>query len=352
MMKKAFKWQLLGVGLSLFLVLFIMIPRLSFAAEKELVICAAGGAFADAVKKCFISPFEKETGIKVTFVSPWNFAKLKAMVDSKNVEWDIMENPPETRHRALKEGLLEQLDYSKIPRSKGCIPEGIQPYWMGLVYYATNYCYNTKAYSKEHHPRTSVDFWDIKKFPGRRSIRNTPVGNLEIALLADGVPRDKIYPIDVDRAFKKLDEIKPHIAVWWKEGAQPAQLLTDKEVDLATVMNGRAFAVYSQGGPIGLEWGDGFLQMSAWSIPKGAKNKENAHKFLNFFLKGDLWEPFLRIMPYPGPAKDIYKYIPADLAKEMPTYPENYKKMVYVNDEWWANNIEKMRERWDKWMLK
>src|SRR5205823_2462578 len=78
-------------------------------------------------------------------------------------------------------------------------------------------------------PKSWADWWDVKKFPGARSMRDHPVDNLEFALIADGVAMDKLYPLDVDRAFKKLDQIKPHVNVWWSTGQQPAQLLLDKQ---------------------------------------------------------------------------------------------------------------------------
>ena len=122
--------------------------------------------------------------------------------------------------------------------------------------------------------------WDVKRFPGPRSMRNHPIDNLEFALIADGVPMDKLYPIDFDRAFKKLDQIKPHVTVWWSTGQQPAQLLLDKEVVLATGWNGRFYDLIKKGAPVEIEWNEGALKQGSFVIPKGAKNVYWAKKML------------------------------------------------------------------------
>ena len=103
-------------------------------------------------------------------------------------------------------------------------------------------------------------------------MRNHPTDNLEFALIADGVPMDKLYPIDFDRAFKKLDQIKPHVTVWWTTGQQPAQLLLDKEVVLATGWNGRFYDLIKKGAPVEIEWNEGALKQGSFVIPRGAKN--------------------------------------------------------------------------------
>ena len=104
-------------------------------------------------------------------------------------------------------------------------------------------------------------------------MRNHPTDNLEFALIADGVPMDKLYPIDFDRAFKKLDQIKPHVTVWWSTGQQPAQLLLDKEVVLATGWNGRFYDIIKKGAPIEIEWNEGALKQGSFVIPQGRQER-------------------------------------------------------------------------------
>ena len=111
-------------------------------------------------------------------------------------------------------------------------------------------------------------------------MRNHPVDNLEAALMADGVTPEQLYPLDVDRAFKKLDTIHKHINVWWSTGQQPAQLLVDKEVVLATGWNGRFYDLIRKDAPLVQEWNGGILKQSSWVVPKGAKDQYWAMKCL------------------------------------------------------------------------
>ena len=332
--------------------LLVNLPGVLQAAEEKIVVFnSSGGSLDEAQRRVFSDPFEKETGIKVIHTAPTNFAKLKAMVESGNVEWDITELPPRDMVRSVKLGYLEPIDYTVVDKSK-LIPEAGLQYALGGGFYTTILAYNVNKFPKGKHPQTWAEFWDVKKFPGRRSLRNSPADTLEIALLADGVAPDKIYPLDVDRAFKSLDKIKPHIAVWWTVGAQPAQFLTDKEVDLITSWNGRITDIQRKGAPVEIEWNQGILNLSYYGVVKGAKHKANSMKYMAFRQRADRQAEWIKAMPYPGGNKEIFKYVDAELAKVLPTYPEHLKKAVKVNFEWWLENADKVQERWSAWMLK
>jgi putative spermidine/putrescine transport system substrate-binding protein len=329
-----------------------LLPGITAGAEENVVVFnSSGGALDEAQRKVFSNPFEKETGIKVIHTAPTNFAKLKAMVETGNVEWDITELPPRDMVRAVKLGYLEPIDYTVVKKAD-LLPEAALPYALGGGYYSTILAYNTNKFPKGKHPQSWAEFWDVKKFPGRRSLRNSPADTLEIALLADGVASDKLYPLDVDRAFKSLDRIKSHIAVWWTVGAQPAQLLTDKEVDLATSWNGRITDIQRKGAPVEIEWNQEILSLSYYGVVKGAKHKMNAMKYLAFRQRPDRQAEWIKTLPYPGASKSIFKYVTPELAKVLPTYPEHLKNAARVNFEWWLENADKVQERWNAWMLK
>ena len=193
----------------------------------------------------------------------------------------------------------------------------------------------------------------MKKFPGRRALRNKPYNNIEIALLADGVPPDKLYPLDIDRAFRSLDKIKPHISVWWKVGAQSAQILVDGEVDMTTAWNGRITAIMNQGAPVDIEWGQNILMLTYYGIPKGAKHKANAEKYLAFRMRPDRAAAWVTGgLPYPFPVKSLFKYVTPAVAKSLPTYPENIKKAVHEKPEWWLKHVDEVTDRWNTWIIK
>src|SRR5690606_10145614 len=160
---------------------------------------------------------EAKYGIKVITTSPTDFGKLRAMVESGNVEWTATELDVETADLAGEMGLLEPIDLSVVDLSE--YPEEAKhEYWLPRGAYATALGYRTDAFPNGEHPRTWAEFWDVERFPGPRALRNHPIDNLEFALMADGVAPEDLYPLDMERAFRKLDEIKPHITVWWESG--------------------------------------------------------------------------------------------------------------------------------------
>ena len=184
-------------------------------------------------------------------------------------------------------------------------------------------------------------------------MRNHPIDNLEFALIADGVPADKLYPIDMDRAFKKLDEIKPHVTVWWTTGQQPAQLLLDKEVVLATGWNGRFYDLMKKGAPIAVDWNEGSLKQGTFVIPKGAKDpvlgQQDAGLHERSQAAGDLRQR-ARLSRPQSREHQVHR-CEGDAAHA--DHPENLPKQFWLSVAWCEDdNMEKSMERWKQWLLK
>ena len=316
----------------------------------QIVINDSGGAMQGAMKKAFYDEFEKRYGIKVVATSPVDLGKLRAMVQSKNVEWTVTEIGGQDALLAEQSGLLEPLDLkiidlSRYPKHtqdrKFVFPKGV---------YSTVIGYRTDVF-KDGGPKSWAEFWDTKKFPGPRTLQNAPVDNLEFALLADGVAMDKLYPLDVDRAFKKLDEIKKDVAVWWTTGAQSAQVLIDKEAVLGTAWNGRYYVPIDQGAPLKIEWNQGAMKESAFGIPKGARDVYWGQKFLALVAEAKPQGVYANIIGYPGLNLDATKYTDAKLIPFLPTSDENFPKQFWTDLAWWNEHGPAIQERWSRWML-
>jgi len=317
----------------------------------QIVVNDSGGDMQNAMRKAFYSEFEQRYGIRVVSTSPVDLGKLRAMVQSGNVEWTVTEIDGESALLAERSGLLEPIDLkivdlSQFPKHlqdrKFVFPKGV---------YSTVMGYRTDVFPEGKRPQSWADFWDVQKFPGPRSMRNDPADNLEFALLADGVPADKLYPLDVDRAFRKMDQIKKHVAVWWTTGAQSAQVLVDKEAVLGTAWNGRYYSVIKQGAPIAIEWNQGAMKESAFGIPKGAKDVYWGQKLLALIAEAKPQSVYANIIGYPGLNLESIKYIDPALAPYMPTYPAHLAKQFWISTEWQAANAAKVKERWARWML-
>jgi putative spermidine/putrescine transport system substrate-binding protein len=211
--------------------------------------------------------------------------------------------------------------------------------------------YNTKTYG-ENGPKTWADFWDVEKFPGRRALGNFPTETLTVAALADGVPLDKVYPLDMDRAFAALERIKPHIAVWWDSGGQAMQLMKDGEVDMASIWNGRASTLVAEGAPVSYSYDQGVFNPDCMVIPKGSKNKDLAMKALAAFVSPDL-QANLPLYIGNGPvnlkAFETGK-IPADRQTAIVSAPENVKKQLLLDFDYWADHLVEAQERFDDFL--
>ncbi|WP_439360427.1 ABC transporter substrate-binding protein [Bradyrhizobium sp. DASA03007] len=317
----------------------------------QIVINDSGGEMQANMRKIFYQEFEKRYGIRVLTTSPPDLGQLRAMVISGNVSWTITELTGQEAIDAEKAGLLESLDLSIIDLSayphhlrkrRDVFPKSV---------YSTVISYRTDKFRGENHPKSWADFFDVEKFPGMRSMQNTPVENLEFALRADGVAPDKLYPLDVDRAFKKLDSIKKHVAVWWTTGAQSGQALVDGEAVMGTAWNGRTWALMKQGAPLAIEWNQGAIKESAYGIPKGTPNAYWGQKFLALAAEPQPQGVYADVLGYPGLNPEAFKFVDPAVAPFMPTYPEHLSKQFWTNLAWWSENGNAVKERWSRWVL-
>lgn len=317
------------------------------SAKEKLTIASWGGAYQDAQRKAWFEVVEKELGIEIAEDTTSGIADVRLQVASGSPTWDLVEEDSSSCEILEREGKVEPLD-SSILEIKG-IPDNLKgKAWISNLVYATVLSWNDKTYPGEK-PASWTDMWDTKKFPGRRTMYRSPEYTLESALLADGVPMDKLYPLDVDRAFKKLEEIKGDVAIWWSSGAQSAQVLKDGEVDMATIWNGRAQAISKDGAPVSLTYNQQMLLADCWVVPKGAKHKDLAMKAIAIMSRPEVQARIANYIDY-GPANALAYdtgVIPEDVAKRLPSYPDNAKKGFVVDPKFWAENLDKLTQRFN-----
>ena len=326
-------------------------PLRSAFAKDSLTVADPGGAWTPACKAAFIDPFAKEANVDVKHIAREHYptVEIKANVETKSYTWDAVIATDADVTQLAPQNLLEPLDWTGEDMAQ-IMPEAHKPGWMGQDVYATIIAYRTDKY-KQNGPKNWADFWNVEKFPGRRAMHKHPIDMLEAALLADGVaPRD-IYPINMDRAFKKLDQIKPHVAVWWTGGAQTTQLLQSGEVDMLPTWNARAQVVVDAGGPVALSWDQGLYSIEGWVIPRGNPRADLARKFIKFCANAKRQADFVSKLAYGPTNPKAYDYIPAERAKFLPTAPANIKVMMQSDTEWWAKHKEAAIERFNAWLL-
>ena len=322
------------------------------SAQTQLTVVNFGGANGNAQKKAYVEPFEKATGIKIVGVEyNGEQAKIKAMVETKNVTWDVVEVESPDVTRGCDEGLFEKLDYSKIGNKADFAPAAVHECGIGVFIWSTVMAYNADKIKTP--PTTWADFWDTKKFPGKRGMRKGARYNLEFALMADGVAVKDVYKVlatkdGADRAFKKMTELKPHIQ-WWEAGAQPPQFLVAGDVALTTVFNGRIDAAQREGKNLGITWTGGIYDLDYWVMPKGGKNRDAAIKYIAMVSSANEQAEYAKLISYgPTNTKAMAKLDKTVLDK-LPTSAANSKTALQFNVGFWADQGEALEKRFAAW---
>jgi len=318
------------------------------AAKNELVFVGFGGSYQEGQTKALFEPFEKETGIKTIQTTGVDIAKLRAQVQSKNVEWDLISIPDRLRYTAVKDGLLMPLDYKTI-NAKDILPALVTEYAVGCVTIPMLLTYSTKTYPAGKAPVTWMDYWDVKKFPGPRGMYNAPTYILEFALIADGVPKDKLYPLDVPRAFKSLDRIKGDVKVWWSQFPQPGVLLKSGEITMTPWT--RSISFIQEGEPLGISYDGAALTYEAWVVTKNAPNAENAMKFINWALQAKPQADLTKYVAFGPTNAKATPFVDPKLRPLLSSDPENVKKGFLLSGDWWGPNLDKVNEKWNEWRL-
>jgi putative spermidine/putrescine transport system substrate-binding protein len=321
------------------------------AQAQTISVASYGGAWGEALSKAELQPIAKEMGITIKEVTVSSMNEIKLQVEAGAVEIDVADMAAQDCVFGSTQNLFEPLDYGVIDAS-GVDQNLVRKYWVGgPSYYSTVLAWSTEAFP-DNPPKTWADFWDVEKFPGTRALYNSPYTMIEVALMADGVPMDKLYPPDLDRAFAKLREIKPHIDVWWTNGGQSAQLLSDGEIDMLPIWNGRVSAVMKSGAKASFTFNQGILGVDCLLVPRGSKNKDLAMKVIDRILSADLQANLPQYIDY-GPvnakAFETGKISAVD-AKAVNSSPENRAVQVTANDEWWGEHLPEVQAMWDKFL--
>lgn len=340
--------------------------------KVDLTVVSWGGAYTDSQQRAYHAPYmAANPNVKIVNddSSANALAGLRAQSLAGNVTWDLVDMLPSDAQLACDEGIILPIDHDKVlaaapdgtPPTKDFLPGSLGECFIPQIVYSTLVAYNEEMFPKDKQPQTIADFFNPADFPGRRAIQDRPAGNLEWALMADGVPPGEVYdvlstPEGVDRAFKKLDTIKDHL-VFWTEGSQAPQLLADKEVAFATGYNGRMFnAAEVEGQPFGMIWDGQLVEWDGWVVPKG-KNVDAVMEYLHWATDTQRLADQAKFISY-GPARAsssalVGKHadLGIDMGPHMPTHPDNYKTPIVLNNDFWTDYGDELRERFASWML-
>lgn len=337
------------------------------AAAQEVTVMSWGGSYTVSQVEAYHKPFTAEKGIKVVSVDADNPATpIKAMVEAGNVTIDVADVEYADAIRLCDEGLLEEIDPSILPAApdgtpatEDFLPGALTDCAVASIVFSTVFAYDTTKFPEG--PTSMADFFDIEGFPGKRGMRKGAKANLEMALMADGVPADEVYAMletdeGVDRAFAMLDKIKGD-TIWWEAGAQPPQLLADGEVAMTTAYNGRIFAAQvAEGKPFEIVWDGQVYEYDLFVIPKGAPNLDNALEFVKFSTDTQRLADQAKWISY-GPGRKssgalvgLYQDGKTEMGPHMPTSAENLTNALASSYEFWVDRDSELNERFNAWL--
>ncbi|MCB1883819.1 MAG: ABC transporter substrate-binding protein [Geminicoccaceae bacterium] len=315
------------------------------ALAEDMVFTSWGGTTQDAQQEAWAVPFAADhAGVNVLMDGPTDYGKLKAMVEAGSPVWDVVDVEYDFAVQAAKEGLVEPVDFNVVDR-KAIDPRFVTDHAVGSFYYSFVLGYNEGASSEP--PASWADVFDTDKHPGKRAFYKwSAPGALEIALLADGVAPKDLYPLDLDRAFAKLDAIKGDI-VWWGSGAESQQLLASGEASLGQFWNGRLYALQQEGAPVGISWAQNLTAADMLVVPKGAKHKDLAMQFLARATSPEGQAKLAELTAYAPVTPAAQKLMDEATVKGLPD--QHTEGQIDLDMAYWADHRGEIADRWYAW---
>lgn len=315
----------------------------------------SGGATTQARDDTYFKDFTTLTGVTLQPDFGGTATKFFSAAEAgADIPWSVIEFSTYGEYiKARDSGLLEPIDTAKVPVDQ-LEPGSYDEFGFKSTRYGIGLAYNHEVYPESgEHPTSNTDIFDTQRFPGKRCMYKYPQygGTLEVALLADGVPADQLYPLDVDRALRKLDTIKNDI-LWWSDGDTASRMLTSGECDLGMVWSGRAFTVAAQDGvPLTFVWDDAVYTDGAIAVPKGATNPDAGMALMAMTIQDRQGQiDFVNKIGYPTPISSIAL---DDYSEEaMPWIPagDNLATAVEEDSQYYADNITELVDVFNRWV--
>jgi putative spermidine/putrescine transport system substrate-binding protein len=329
------------------------------AEARDFTVVGWGGAAQDRQRELYFEPFAKEQGVAFkedTYLGGWG--QFQAMQDSGVVQWDVVQVETAEMIRGCEEGVFAKIDWSKVPAKDKFIKHATSECGVGTIVWSVLMAYNADRV-KGAQPKSMADFWDTKKWPGKRGMRQGPKLNLELALMADGVAPDDVYKVlstdaGIDRAFAKLDQIKPLIQ-WWKAGAQAPEWLAAGDVELSIAYSGRIANAQKQGVNLKPIWDNTVYAIDSWVILSKSEFVDLGHKYITFASDPARQVESAKRLPY-GPSRvEAAELLPPEVLAGIPAGP-NLKTGLFGGseeaNEFWVDRLEELTERWNGWVAK
>lgn len=331
-----------------------MISRghMAYAQTNQVIIrTSSGGSYGDAMERAVYRPFTEATGIEVV-KTPSDMAPLIQSVKNGQPLVDVIDTSEGLLQTLAANDVLEPIDYDRFTlfTVDDIGADSAQKLMVRRMVYARVLGYNINAFEGGA-PASWAEFWDVEGYPGARALSGLDLNmpDLEFALLADGVPMDELYPLDIGRAMAALTRIRKDIVSFYGTDAISANLLSTGEVDIEAIANGRIQPMIDEGGSFAIEWNQHMKVPSAYAILKNPANLDNATRFIDFALSPETQARFAAEIPYGPTNRKAFDLISPEVAAKLPTNPEWSEKGFMQNVVWWGENAEAVTQAWNTW---
>lgn len=310
--------------------------------SKQVIIGNYGGDTEEVRRKVFWEPFEQRTGVKVVSADAGALA-VPMIMGEIPTKWDAV-------HGGISETWAAQL-YGKKPLPKTpkiawedlVLPKKFQPYMWQSFFLAMTYATIEGNFDTE--PSTWADFFDTKKFPGKRA---WPAGYfvngvLEAALLADGVEPDALYPLDYERAQSKIESIQDELVIY-TEYAQAQSFLTSKTAAMSYAPNGLWHELEGKGVAVSVIWdATPILITNGMNIMPEPPNPDAVEALAAFCNQPKLQAEFATMTNYGPPTEEAFEELSEEEAEKLPNAPGR-TNVIQCDEVYQAENYAKIEE--------
>lgn len=309
---------------------------------------AEGTDYLDAQVATIFEPFQRLTGATVrTALTDVN--ELRGQVESAEVLWSVCDVPTEEVLGLANGAIIDDINYDVVDRDDLFDPFVMQ-HGVGAALYATVLAHSEPQDEGGARPANWSDFWNVGAFPGFRGFQESALGTLEFALLGNGVDPSELYPLDVDAAFRYLTGIIDQIVLWWRQGAQPTQMIAAGDLTMVAAWHDRILELASGGATVGLSWDQSQINGDSWVVPNGSPERDMAMDFVNFATRPEVTAAFSELFPF-GPVNSAaYEILNQNGELALPAAPGIIDRQFVIDLEWWFRNREPVEERFQEWL--
>lgn len=314
-------------------------------AQETITVAAFGGEYQKQTRDAWFQPAADKLGVKLTMDTIGTVANLRAHVQGGATNWDVVLIAGSSCAAAASEKLIQPLDY-KVIDADGIPKSMVTDSTIAVLQYSTLLAWNKKTVKKE--PKSWADFWDVKNFPGPRGFDARPTFSLEIALMADGVPIDKLYPLDIERAFNKIAPFRPNIQAYFPNGAVAVQLIKDGEVDMLPLFENRVYELIRDGVPLGFTLNQAIVDINCLAIPRNSPKRDLAMRFIAEVVKPEINARIASTSDMSPTNTKAFSMglISPDRAKTLSSLPANMSNQVLLDAQWWTPHLNELGQRY------